>query len=152
MTFWLVDSSKNPISKVTTVGTNPLLSVDTATRNISVLATNGLANVGTYRIGYKVSLKDYPAVQSDMSDPFKLEIVDPCPTTTLVLNSPFVDTTYELGDPQKYVTWSDDADLGIVSISPKTCGSFLITFWLLDNNLTPIKDVTKSKNPTLTVD
>ena len=74
--------------------------------------------------------------------PFILTIVDPCHTTTLVLNSPFVDTTYVLGDPQKDITWASDAALGKVEIDPRTCGSFAVAFWLVDGSNNPIQDLT----------
>ena len=74
--------------------------------------------------------------------PFILTIIDYCPTTTLVLNSPFVDTTYVLGDPQKDITWASDAALGKVAIDPRTCGSFAVAFWLVDGSNNPIQDLT----------
>ena len=83
--------------------------------------------------------------------PFILTIVDPCPTTTLALNSPFVDTTYVLGDPQKDISWASDTELGAVAISPTSCGSFEVTFWLLDAALNPVQDVTTLTNPFLEV-
>ena len=83
--------------------------------------------------------------------PFILTIVDPCPTTTLALNSPFVDTTYVLGDPQKDITWASDAALGKVAIDPKTCGSFAVTFWLVDGSNNSIQDLTTLTSPLLTV-
>ena len=67
---------------------------------------------------------------------------DPCLTTTLVLNSPFKDVTYTLQDPGLDLTWSSDADLGKFAIDPKTCGSFDVSFWLLDETHNLVQDVT----------
>ena len=84
--------------------------------------------------------------------PFILTIIDPCPTTTLVLNSPFIDVTYVLGDPTKVITWASDIELGAVAISPTSCGNFEVTFWILDAALNPVQDVTTLTSPVLTVD
>ena len=56
-----VDGSNNSIQDLTTL-TSPLLTVNSATRIISVLATNSVASVGTYRIAYKISVPSYPSI------------------------------------------------------------------------------------------
>jgi hypothetical protein len=87
-----------------------------------------------------------------MSVPFILKIIDPCLTTKIFVSSPFLDLTYVLGGPKIDLKWSSDADLGNVAISPKSCGIFDVTFWLLDEALNPIQDVKTLTNPKFTVD
>lgn len=98
VTFWHLDAFNVQIKDVTTPVANPLLTVNTVTQMISVLNTNGVTNVGQYRIAYKIALSSYPAIPSAISVPFILTIIDPCDTTTLVLAnpSPFADVTYNL--------------------------------------------------------
>ena len=59
--FWLVDGLNNPIQDLTTLS-SLLLTVNSTIRTISVLATNSVASVGTYRIAYKISVPSYPSI------------------------------------------------------------------------------------------
>ena len=62
------------------------------------------------------------------SSPFTVTIYG---TITLAASSPFSDTPYVLGDPEKLLSWSIDTNLG-VSTADASCGSMGISFWLVD--------------------
>jgi hypothetical protein len=134
VTFWILNAANDPIQDVKTTGTIPSLTYDSVTsRTFSVLYSNNLAHVGTYRIAYQLTVPSYANIPMAKSATFTLTIIDPCLTTTLVTASPFLDFTYRLNDPWANWTWKSDADLGLVAINPKTCGNFDIKFWLVDS-------------------
>ena len=105
---------------------------------------------------YTLELQSYDTAGGVFStlktDKIIITIIDPCPTTTLVLKTPFVDTTYIIGDPKKDITWSSDSALGKVAIDPRTCGALAVSYWLLDPFDVPIQDVTTLTNNLLTID
>ena len=130
---------------------------------IFVTLTNGTSSTGVNINTIGVSPGVYPLVLQSYdtaggvfstlrTDTIMINVIDPCTITALVLNSPFVDETYTLSDPQKDITWASDAALGKVAIDPKTCGAFSVSFWLLDGLNNPIQDVKTLSNPLLTID
>ena len=70
---------------------------------------------------------------TSISTTFNLRVTNPCPSTTISLNSsPFVDETDDLGEPETTQTW----DLAIMRTlnSHVNCGSFDLVFYLSDGS------------------
>ena len=90
-----------------------------ATSTDVIINSNGVSP-GVYNLVLQSYDTDGVVFSTLKTDTIIITVTDPCPTTTLVMNSPFVDTTYVLGDPQKDITWASDAALGKVAIDPRT--------------------------------
>ena len=68
-----------------------------ATSTDVIFNTNGVSP-GVYTLvlqSYDTAGVVFSTLKTDI---ITLTVTDPCPTTTLILNSPFIDVTYVLGD------------------------------------------------------
>ena len=74
-----------------------------------------------------------------VSKDFTVTFVDPCPTTTLTLNSPFVDKTYNLRDPQIDQKW--DIDTVLSKVTAVDCGAITVKIYDNDSPSTPLDSI-----------